>query len=145
MFRGLCSLLVSETDRTPTFAFALRTGDGPAERTLTFSYEPTACRFAQSISETPRGTYLAGLACWATDLLAVLRGELGPIALTFGRARLWNALPQRFHFDIFGELNRVSHPLRRPAESARTYERLWQNCPKADPIITRRNQQNQSR
>jgi benzoyl-CoA reductase subunit A len=31
-------------------------------------------------------TYLAGIECWATDLLAILNGELGPIALAAKRA-----------------------------------------------------------
>ena len=51
--------------------------------------------------------------------------KLGPIGLTFGRARLWNALPGRFSFEIFPELHRVSHPLRQPAAYYRTYARLW--------------------
>jgi hypothetical protein len=73
--------------------------------------------------------------CWATDLLAVLRGELGPIALTFGRARLWNALPDKLRFDIFGELTRVSHPLRRPAEYLRNYQRQWAKCADVEATI----------
>jgi hypothetical protein len=79
--------------------------------------------------------YLAGFECWAADLLAVLEGELGPIALTYARSRLWNALPQRFNFDVFGELYRVSHPLRRPAEYARTYDRAWQAVAATVPSI----------
>ena len=88
-----------------------------------FEYMPTRCGFAPAHTDgaNPRTAYLAGLECWASDLLAVLDGALGPIALTCGRARLWNALPQRFRFDIFGELYRVSHPLRRPTSThART-------------------------
>ena len=65
----------------------------------------------------------------------MLDGALGPIALSFGRARLWNALPQRFHFDIFSELYRVSHPLRRPAEYARTYHRAWRAVADTVPTI----------
>jgi len=49
---------------------------------------------------------------------------MGPIALMFGRARMWNALPQRFFFDILEGLTRVSHPLVRPADYLRTYRRL---------------------
>ena len=68
----------------------------------------------------------------------MLAGELGPIALTFGRARLWNALPARFTFDIFGELHRVSHPLRQPAAYLRTYERLWHAAQDITPTIAGR-------
>jgi hypothetical protein len=65
----------------------------------------------------------------------VLDGALGPIALTHGRARRWNALPQRFHLDISGELYRVSHPVRRPDEYARTYQRTWQAVATTVPTI----------
>jgi hypothetical protein len=133
VFRGLCSLLATETERAPTFMFALR--DGDAEHR--FVYDLPGCRFVAA-DATPRETILAGLACHATDLYAVLRGELGPIALTFGRARLWNALPQRFAFDIFGELARVSHPLRNPAQTARTYARLREGTATIAPVIPRR-------
>ena len=86
----------------------------------------------------PEETYLAGMECWGTDLLAILGGDLGPIALNFGRARLWNALPDQFFFDLFAELHRVSHPLRRPAEYLRTYQRLWAQSAKVAPTIFRR-------
>ena len=118
-FRSLHSLLASETDRQLTFAIVLRDGD----RKTTFEYVPTECRFATS--EKAETAYLAGIELWASDLLAVLDGAIGPIALTFGRARLWNALPQRFSFEIFPELHRMSHPLRQPAAYLKTYERLW--------------------
>jgi hypothetical protein len=99
-------------DRKPTFAFVARS----REDRHVFEYVPTRCEFAPAHTDgaSPRTAYLAGLECWASDLLAVLDGALGPIALTYGRARLWNALPQRFRFDIFGKLYRVS-----PAAPAR--------------------------
>lgn len=132
VFRGLHSLMQSDTPRALTFMFALR--DGDAEHR--FVYEPSACRFVAT--QAARDTVLAGLECHATDLLAVLRGELGPIALTFGRARLWNALPQRFAFDLFGELHRVSHPLRKPAQTARTYQRIWERVRGTVPVLKHR-------
>ena len=136
LFKELCSFLEDAAPgRAPTFAFALRRGDG--DDRLVYAYSPTDCAFVEGV-EAPRDAYLAGMECWATDLLAVLRGELGPIALTFGRARLWNALPQRFRFDIFQELYRVSHPLRRPAETLRTYRRRWRESADVSPAILRR-------
>src|SRR5262249_32081043 len=72
-------------------------------------------------------TCAGGFSCYgerAWLVLAVLEGELGPLALSFGRSFPWNALPRRFQFDVFGELYRVSHPLRRPAAFLRNYERL---------------------
>src|ERR1051326_2478621 len=126
IFRGLHSLMDDQAKgRIRTFAVALR-DSGAAERRA-YEYVPSACAFVPNhqVTAIPEETYLAGVECWATDLLAVLKGELGPIALSFGRARLWNALSERFLFDFFGDLYRVSHPLRRPAEYLRTYQRLW--------------------
>jgi hypothetical protein len=122
LFRSLFSLLDAELGgRKPTFVIVARREPGEP---VALEYDPSACGFRAGT--TDRAAYLAGFECWASDLLAVLRGELGPIGLTFGRARLWNALPKRFNFDIFGELHRVSHPLRRPADYLKIYERLWQ-------------------
>lgn len=132
VFRGLHSLLADAAGpRAMTFAFVLRREGGEP---LVYEYVPEACAFAPG-KERPREVYLAGLECWASDLLAILRGELGPIALTFGRSRLWNALATRFRFDIFGELYRVSHPLRRPAQTLRTYQALWKKSAGVEPTV----------
>jgi hypothetical protein len=132
LFKSLHSLLDSELGgRRPTFVVAARTGGG--RRVL--AYVATRCAFQVVADDAPEASYLAGLECWAGDLLAVLDGELGPIGLSFARARLWNALPRRFNFDIFGELYRISHPLRRPAEYARSYDRLWRAVATTAPSI----------
>ena len=136
IWKGLHSLLEDAVEgHTPTFALVLRHGaDGV---TLVYEYVPSECAFRPG-KAAARESYLAGMECWATDFLAVLRGELGPIALTFGRARLWNALSAGFRFDIFGELYRMSHPLRRPAEYLRTYQRQWAQCAGVDATIRAR-------
>lgn len=135
LFKSLYSMLdVEAKDHALTFALILRSG---AQR-MAFVYNPTACTFEPGPADNPRGTYLAGLECWAADMLAVLGGELGPIALSYGRAALWNALPERFNFNIFGELYRISHPLRRPAEVYRTYERLVRKSAGTRPVIQHR-------
>ena len=124
-FRSLSSLLVTECgDLAPTFVISVRDG---ATRHV-FEYVSPECTFVPTANRLD--SYLAGIECWATDLLAVFEGQFGPIALTFGRARLWNALPQRFSFEIFPELHRVSHPLRQPASYYRTYQRLWEAAQK---------------
>ena len=102
-------LAVEAQGRKPTFAFVLRHGSEGS--TLVFEYDASACAFVSVVVANPRDVYLAGWECWATDLIAVLQGELGPIALMYGRARLWNHLPQRFCFDMQEALSRVSHPL----------------------------------
>jgi hypothetical protein len=133
IFRGLHSLLASDANgRTPTFAFVVRDGRGDERRV--YEYVAPDCAFVAGATQ-PEQTYLAGIECWATDLLAVLGGEIGPIALNFGRATLWNASPARFAFDIFGELHRFSHPLRRPAEFLRTYQSLLVKCASVEPSI----------
>src|SRR5205085_6316530 len=113
LFRSLHSMLAVEAGRRrPTFALVLRHGSEGA--TKVFEYDASACAFVPAAAADPRAVYLAGWECWATDMLAVLRGDIGPIALMFGRARLLNALPQRFRFDLLEGMSRVSHPLSRP-------------------------------
>jgi hypothetical protein len=124
-FRALHSLLDDQAKgRKPTFAVALR--DSRFDERRVYEYVSSACAFVRGAANAEE-SYLAGIECWASDLLAVLKGELGPIALSFGRARLWNAFSEQFLFDFFGDLYRMSHPLRRPAEYLRTYRRIWKN------------------
>jgi len=135
-FRGLHSILDDQAKgRIPTFAVALR--DSRAGERRVYEYVSSACAFVRGTANAEE-TYLSGIECWATDLLAVLKGELGPIALSFGRARLWNALSDQFLFDFFGELYRMSHPLRRPDEYLRTYQRIWMNSANTVPAIFHR-------
>jgi hypothetical protein len=136
LFKALYSLLGFESEGIMT-TFALMLRDGQPGQELLFVYNPNACAFdlIDSRAGNPHKTYLAGMECWATDLLAVLSGELGPISISFGRAFLWNQKPDFFNFNIFGELYRMSHPLRRPAEYFRTYERLWKKCAGVQPVI----------
>jgi hypothetical protein len=132
LFRCLHSLMAGESEgRRPTFAFALRDG----ARRHVFEYVPSACAFRRVAVDDPETAYLLGLECWATDMLRVLRGDFGPIALTFGRARLWNAAPDVVPDVIFDEMSRVSHPLRRPAETLRAYQRLWKSVGSVRPRV----------
>jgi L-ascorbate metabolism protein UlaG (beta-lactamase superfamily) len=121
-------------DRELTFAFVLRRDPGAP---LVFAYVPSACAFEEASAADPRARYVAGVECWASDLAAILRGELGPIALLFGRAAVWNAAPQRFDFDPFAALHRASHPLRRPREYLATYRRLLAACADVAPVVAR--------
>jgi hypothetical protein len=135
LFLAVHSLLATDApDRESTFAFVLRRGGGGP---LVFAYAPSACAFALTDVAEPRARYIAGIECWASDLAAVLRGELGPIAILFGRASLWNAAPARFDFDPFAALYRASHPLRRPREYLQTYRRLWSAARDIAPVIAR--------
>jgi L-ascorbate metabolism protein UlaG (beta-lactamase superfamily) len=134
LFKSLYSMMSADSlGRKPTFAFVLRDGD----TTRTYEYSAPACAFVEGVADA-RNVYLAGFECWAPDLLAVLRGELGPIALSFGRARLWNAAPAKFSFAIFDDLYRMSHPLRRPAEQYAIYERTLRKQADVTPSIGKR-------
>jgi hypothetical protein len=118
VFRAVASLLDGEAEgRRATFAIVAR----DSELRRVFSYVAPTCSFE---AVGPEAEHVAGIECWASDLLAVLDGELGPIALLYARARLWNAVP-RLVFDVFADLYRVSHPLSRPAEVLEVYRRVW--------------------
>jgi hypothetical protein len=120
VFRAVASLLDGEAPgRQPTFAIVARDADHPR----VYAYTAPACAFARIECGDATAAYVAGIECWASDLLAVLDGELGPIALMYARARLWNAVP-RVVFDVFADLYRVSHPLSRPAEVLEVYRRV---------------------
>ena len=134
LFRSLHSILAIEAQgRKPTFALVLRQGSEGSS--LVFEYDASACAFAPAVAANPRDTYLAGWECWATDLIAVLQREIGPIALMFGRARLWNHLPQRFRFDLQEGLSRVSHPLSSPGAYLPMYRRMWAKSMSTVPTI----------
>lgn len=135
LFKALYSIPDAAVQgRAPTFAFALR----DAQRPLVLEYNPNGCIFQPGRMERPYETYLAGMECWGSDLLAVLGGELGQTAIGFGRSRFWNAMPEHFSFDLPDELQRVSHPLSRPAEYLRTYERIVAAHPVAAPPVRAR-------
>ncbi len=132
LFRGLYSLLgVELAGYQCTFALVVR----HADRAAVFEYRPNACAFGSSRAERPRETYLAGMECWGADLLAVLSGELSPITLSFGRSAVWNHVPERFDFNLFRELYRLSHPLRRPDAYYAGYQKLLRECANVTPAV----------
>jgi Beta-lactamase superfamily domain len=134
LFRSLHSILAVETQgRKPTFALVLRHGSEGSS--LVFEYDASACAFVPTVTADPHNKYLAGWECWATDLIAVLQRDIGPIALMFGRARLWNHLPQRFRFDLQEGLSRVSHPLSSPGGYLPMYRRMWAKSMSIVPTV----------
>lgn len=102
---------------------------------MVFEYDASACAFVPVDVASPRDAYLAGWECWATDLIAVLESRIGPIALMFGRARLWNHLPQRFSFDVQEALSRVSHPLANPRGYLQMYRQMWERSRSIETTI----------
>ncbi len=132
-FRSLCSLPTEPRGgRHPAWCLSLRHGDD--DRRLVLRHRPEACDFVVHESLDPIAEFLAGLECWATDLLALLEGELGASALCFaGRLRQWNHDSRVLRVSAH-DLWMLAHPLRRPLAAARLYERLLHAEP---PIVPR--------
>lgn len=123
VFRSLLSLTAADVEgRRPALALRLRTdADGGA---MVLRYDPRACAFALDGSADPVAEFASGIECWASDLLGLLRGEIGPSALCYaGRMRTWNHATRRLYFSP-DTLWVFAHPLRRPAAAAALYRRL---------------------
>jgi hypothetical protein len=72
--------------------------------------------------DDPVAGYLSGLELWASDFLAVARGELDFMGVAFGRGRAWNADPGQLEVG-FTDLWMYFHPLRQPDTYLRLYRR----------------------
>lgn len=102
------------------------------------AYEPSACAFISHACADPTLEFAAGLECWASDLLALLEGELGASALCYaGRLRVWNHSPRQLRISP-RELWNFGHPLRRPDRAAHLYRRLLAAQPEREPSIRAR-------
>ncbi len=132
-FRALLSLDASELEgRRPTFSLvALCDEEGGA---YVYEYDLASCAFVAAENVDPVADYVGGLECWASDLLAVFRGELAPSAISFGRCRSWNALPKRCPID-WGELWLYCHPLRRPDRFLHFYRRMLAGIGAPTPCV----------
>ncbi|HEY3498823.1 MAG TPA: MBL fold metallo-hydrolase [Polyangiaceae bacterium] len=108
--------------RRATFAFSLRV-EGRAP--LVFAYDLTGCRFERVDSAAARDQFVAGLECWAADLLAVLRIELIAGYVLLGRLRCWNHASERLRLDLVDALSLYTHPLRHPVRHIELYRRTW--------------------
>jgi hypothetical protein len=131
-FRRLYSLRAAEHEgRAPTIALHLRT-DGAGGRVV-LAYRPEACRFERVACDDPAGEYLAVYECWATDLLAQLRGEIASASLALGRSRQLAAGAEPFDLDLY--LMMYAHPLRHPARFLALYRRVIAAQPPGPPPI----------
>lgn len=136
VFAGLCSMAPSHGTLRTAFAFSLRTDEGPSRWVL--RYEPSACAFVDDPATDPERELVSGLECWATDLLALLRGELGPTAICYaGRIRVWNHAPGEVRISPH-DLWMFGHPLRRPAAAAALYRSLLAREPEVVPRVPAR-------
>jgi hypothetical protein len=120
MFRALASLQPEELGnaRRVYSLFAQTAKDGSG---YLFEYDPIDCEFVVATGEPE--DYAAGMACWAADLWALLRGELNPPAFTMGHVFEWvrcrSAKPEALA--ISSEFWKLFHPLRRPRETLAFY------------------------
>lgn len=132
VFGQLCSLPTAPAGgRQPALGLRLRTDEEP----MHLRYDPAGCRFVPYEGGDPMAELMSGLECWATDLLALLRGHLGPTALCYaGRLRVWNADARRLHLSVH-ELWTFAHPLRRPGAAAVLYRRLLDAEPPEVPRL----------
>ncbi len=110
------------TAHQDVMCFSLRV-DHRDER-VTLRYAPSKCAFVLHESVHPHERFWSGLECWASDLLALLRGDIGPSALCYsGRMRSWNNNPEHLRVSPW-LLWHFSHPLRRPRVASRLYTAL---------------------
>jgi hypothetical protein len=119
--------------RKPTFVIVLYVNDDGD--TACFEYRPQASDFVPVSSADPFGEYVAGMECWATDLLSVLSGDLGPFAIVFGRMRSWTMTTDRVVFDLSMALSMGHHPLRTVDNYVRLYRGLLAKEPAAVPRV----------
>ncbi len=132
-FRALLSLDGQELEgRRPTFSLVLLCDD--AGGSYVYEYDASSCAFVPTEGVDPVRDYVGGLECWASDLLAVLRGELAPSAIWFGRSRCWSALPDRCQID-WGELWIHCHPLRRPDRFLELYRTMLASNADATTVV----------
>lgn len=105
-------------------AFVLHTRSEP----LVFAYRPAAAVFEQVTVTGPFSEFCSGFECWASDLLALFEGRLGPSALCYsGRLRCWNRAPNRLRVSPH-LLWLFSHPLHRPDVARALYDNMAERC-----------------
>lgn len=105
-------------------AFVLHTQSEPA----VFAYRPAAAAFERVDAADPLTRFLSGFECWASDLLALFEGRLGPSALCYsGRLRCWNRAADRLRISPH-LLWLFSHPLHRPEVARVLYDNVAAGC-----------------
>lgn len=88
-------------------------------------------RFIPVEAEDPISEYVAGIECWASDLAAFFRGEVGGLRMIYGRMRYWNNGGVPFYEEFYTRM----HPLARPDVYLAQYRRLIAAEPKDVPRV----------
>jgi hypothetical protein len=123
--------------KRPTIAFLLRTDSKPTYSV--WAYDPQACAFVQDLhaaqAPDPTDGYLAGVECWATDLLALFRFERTAGYTLFGRMRFWNTLAKQWNVELDTALYLYTHPLCQPDRYYTVYARSAQTVSQVQPLV----------
>lgn len=128
LFRGLYSLTDAALPPKVRPKFAINAMSGDADHV--FEYDPAGCRFVLSEKPAPIAAYVAGVECFASDLLEFLRGHLAPSALMFGRLLRWRGAGENLTPAIDYAIWAYGHPLRRPAQYLELYRSIQAREPK---------------
>lgn len=108
--------------------FVLRTEGEP----ITLRYRPESCSFEQA----PGEALVAGMECWATDLLDALRFDFVMGNVVIGRYRKWNEASGHLPCHLDAELVFFTHPLRQPARTLEMYRKIIRAVEgEAGPVI----------
>jgi hypothetical protein len=120
LFKQLYSLPSADLGRRlPTFALVLLAGD---DKMYAYEYQPRACDFAALDEVEELSARYAGVVLlWATDLLALLRGEIEPRTITGSSSEAW--IPECTE-RLYSELWSFFHPLRHPERTLDQYRRI---------------------
>lgn len=135
IFRALFSLTGLPAELKLSFLLLLITGRDKQYYAL--EYSPTSCSFESACPEHPLKEYVCGVECWATDLVALFRGDFEPRILSLGHSRHWSyasVMPDPFMELIWP----FFHPLRRPSECLRRYRQQFQAL-SSTPIVIAKN------
>jgi hypothetical protein len=135
IFRQLYSLSALDLDgKKGTFAFLTIADE---ERSyLCFEYDPQRCTFNPVATSNPEREYVAGVECWATDMLALFQGQFEPRILAQGHSRQWTS-PQLLGDLFLNAMFPFFHPLRRPQQCLDAYRRRYRQLDSV-PVIAYR-------
>ncbi len=133
LFRALLSLSSVGLPAKTTAKFAISAVSGEADHV--FEYDPAGGRFELLKQAAPLSDYVAGMECFATDLLGYLRGQLAPSALMFGRLSRWRGTAESLTPAIDRAIWVYGHPLRRQAQYLELYRSLYAAEPKETPKV----------
>ncbi len=136
LFRALYSLTPAAGPGQTRLRFAIAAmADGGDH---VFEYDPAGCRFELLKQPATLAEYVAGLECFASDLLEFLRGHLTPSALMFGRLCRWCGGGENLTQAIDHAIWLYGHPLRRPAQYLDLYRQIYALEPADVPRVRRR-------